>query len=85
MIIQPKNRTILPQNGGKTMEEMILRDFARDNDFPFFIQIGDQHGDFFMHTHKDFCELVVVVQGSALHLVEDEVYPVKQGDVFVIC
>ena len=35
------------------------------------------------HQH-DFCELVVVIQGSALHWLEDGDFPVTAGDVFLL-
>lgn len=66
------------------MEPFRLEDFSQVKDFPFFIQLGFQQGDFFMHRHEDFCEAVIVTDGSALHIVEDESYPVNRGDVFVI-
>ncbi len=36
-----------------------------------------------MHTH-DFDELVFVLGGSAVHIVDDEKYPIIRGDVFVV-
>ena len=36
-----------------------------------------------MHVH-DFDELVVIFGGSALHVIDDEEYPVVRGDVFVV-
>ena len=68
----------------QSMKPFHLDDFTQENDFKFFIQLGNQQGDFLMHRHEDFCEAVIVTDGSALHIVEDESYPVNRGDVFVI-
>jgi len=35
------------------------------------------------HSH-DFCELVVVTKGSAIHRLEGRAYPVSAGDVFLL-
>lgn len=37
-----------------------------------------------MHSHKDFSELVIVTEGSARHIVDNESYVISKGDVFVI-
>ena len=63
---------------------MLLSYFTNDDSFPFFIQYGWHEDTMFMHGHKDFSELVVVMDGSAEHVVEDEHFPVKKGDVFVM-
>ena len=36
-----------------------------------------------MHIH-DFDELVFVLGGSAIHVIDDEEYPIIRGDVFVV-
>ncbi|MBS5932668.1 MAG: helix-turn-helix domain-containing protein [Clostridiales bacterium] len=66
------------------MYEMKLEFFAMDRNFPFFIQYGHHSGDFFMHIHKDFTELVIVMEGTAVHVVGEESYEIKKGDIFVI-
>ncbi len=66
------------------MNDMLLSYFTNDDSFPFFIQYGWHEDTMFMHGHKDFSELVVVMDGSAEHVVEDEHFPVKKGDVFVM-
>jgi len=35
------------------------------------------------HTH-DFCELVIVTHGSAMHCLEGDAFPVTAGDVFLL-
>lgn len=63
---------------------MKLSFFTKDLTFPFFIQYGQHDADMFMHTHADFSELVIILNGTALHMVGNEEYTVKKGDVFVI-
>ncbi len=66
------------------MEDMWLHYFTNDDSFPFFIQYGIHEDTMFMHGHADFSELVVVLDGSADHVVDNERFPVKKGDVFVM-
>ncbi len=66
------------------MENMWLHYFTNDESFPFFIQYGGHEDKMFMHDHVDFSELVIVLDGSADHVVENERYAVKKGDVFVM-
>lgn len=66
------------------MLELPLWIFAETEDFPFFIQYGFHEKECELHGHADFSELVVVLKGSAIHLVENEKYPIAEGDVFVI-
>lgn len=66
------------------MFQMELNFFTQDSGFPFFIQYG-QHDDFMrIHNHKDFSELVCVLEGNGIHHVNQESYFIKKGDVFVI-
>lgn len=66
------------------MFEMKLSYFTTDESFPLFIQYGYHDEGIFSHTHKDFSELVIVMKGSAKHIVDDEKFFIKKGDVFVI-
>lgn len=66
------------------MLELPLYIFTKDEDFPFFIQYGFHEKENELHGHKDFSELVMVMNGSATHTVENEQYHIKKGDVFVI-
>jgi len=63
---------------------MYLDFFTKDKEFPFYIQRGEHDAPLFMHNHVDFSELTAVLDGTALHCVNDEVYFIKRGDVFVI-
>ena len=66
------------------MNDMRLNYFTQDDSFPFFIQYGGHEGNMFIHGHEDFCELVIVLEGTAEHIVEQERFPVRKGDVFVM-
>ncbi|MBQ7930940.1 MAG: helix-turn-helix domain-containing protein [Clostridia bacterium] len=66
------------------MIEMKLEIFAEDATFPFFIRYGGHVEDLYVHRHVDFSELVIVLGGSAEHVVGDERYPIGKGDVFVV-
>lgn len=64
--------------------EAYLKWFTDDVDFPFFIQYGKHDTDLYIHSHKDFNELVIVIDGNAVHMVNNEEYTIKKGDVFVV-
>lgn len=66
------------------MESMFLDYFTKEIDFPFFIQYGYHDKDVSMHVHAGFSELVIVLNGKAVHIVNKESYFIKKGDVFVI-
>jgi AraC-like DNA-binding protein len=66
------------------MVNMYLHGFTQDASYPFFIQYGFHDTDLYMHTHADFSELVIVLNGTAMHKVDNESYFIKKGDVFVI-
>lgn len=66
------------------MYSFTLKNFTGGSTFPFFIQYG--HHDFSndMHTHADFYELTIVLDGTALHIANGESYFIKKGDVFCV-
>ncbi len=63
---------------------MKLSHFTSDESFPFYIQYGRHEKNLSMHTHSDFSELVIVLNGNATHIVDRENFFIKKGDVFVI-
>ncbi len=63
---------------------MKLYYFTQDNAFPFFIQYGSHEDELFIHGHEDFVELVIVLDGSAVHIVNNERFRINKGDVFVM-
>ncbi len=66
------------------VDYMYLKHFIKDDDFPFFIQLGKHDVYMHLHSHADFSELVIVLDGTANHIVNSEKYFIKKGDVFVI-
>ncbi len=66
------------------MDSMYLRFFTSDEKFPLYIQLGSHEKTMFMHTHADYSELVIVLSGTAWHMVDDKTYFIKKGDVFVV-
>ena len=50
---------------------------------PFHIEKATIPSDFHIHSH-DFSELVIAVNGSAIHIVEGSEFTIQAGDVFVI-
>lgn len=62
-----------------------FRLFSDSEDFPIHIQYGyHEKDDCYVHGHEDFSELVIVVEGAAQHIVNQESYPISKGDIFVI-
>ena len=66
------------------MFRMPLEAFTQDESFPFFIQYGEHEESMYLHGHDAYLELVIVLSGSATHIVDNERYPIERGDVFVI-
>ena len=66
------------------MEKMYMRYFTTDSTFPFYIQYGGHSDEMFLHSHADFSEIVLVLEGKAAHVVNNEEYSISKGDVFVI-
>lgn len=66
------------------MDHVHLNWFTKDEHFPFFIQYGGHDEDAPLHAHSDFSELVIVLNGNATHIVNNEESFIKKGHVFVI-
>jgi len=58
--------------------------FTETPDFPVHLQYGFHDEELYLHAHEDFSELVIVLNGSAAHVVGGESYYVSKGDVFVV-
>ncbi len=58
-------------------------EFFTDTSLPLQVYIRDPQPEFPMHSHA-FDELVVILKGTAMHIVDEHRIPVKSGDVFVI-
>ncbi|MFA7256693.1 MAG: helix-turn-helix domain-containing protein [Kiritimatiellales bacterium] len=59
------------------------QDYFDDPSLPLQIHIRDPQPEFPLHTHG-FDELVIILRGTAMHLVDNQPFPVKSGDVFVV-
>lgn len=66
------------------MVEFMYEMFDISENFPIHLQYGFHDEDMYLHSHKDFSELVIVLDGSAEHIVNGESYRISKGDVFVI-
>lgn len=66
------------------MQNLQLNHFASEENFPFHIMLDRHEEGFPMHRHLDFHELVIVTGGTAAHIVDNEMFSIKKGDVFVI-
>jgi Transcriptional regulator containing an amidase domain and an AraC-type DNA-binding HTH domain len=69
---------------GVFMKLISLNYFTTDTNFPFFIQYGTHDQKMVVHSHADFSELVIVLDGNATHIVANEKFQIHKGDVFVI-
>ena len=66
------------------MSDVYLNWFTTDEQFPFFIQYGGHEEEMSLHKHVDFSELVIVLNGHATHIVNNEESFIKKGNVFVL-
>ncbi|MES2657046.1 MAG: helix-turn-helix domain-containing protein [Verrucomicrobiota bacterium] len=55
----------------------------RTPDFPLDVSTWENHPDYPMITH-DFCEIAIVLRGTAIKLVDNQQFPLKAGDVFAL-
>lgn len=62
---------------------LFATDIGLEPGFTFRIQKCPLTHEYFVHSH-DFSELVVILQGSAVHIIEGREYPVTAGQVFLI-
>ena len=65
------------------MIKRFYTDIINSLDFLFKVNILTLNGDFYIHSHE-FCELLFVLGGSAVHVVDGYEYVVMPGDVFTI-
>jgi len=54
-----------------------------DPSLPIFVNYEDPQPAVSLHDHA-FDELVIVLSGTAMHTIDNQTYPVKAGDVFVL-
>jgi len=65
------------------MEKLLFNKFKSKENLLFNIEKCPLLGDFLIHTH-DFSELVIILKGTALHIVNGKEYALKPGDTFLI-
>ena len=54
-----------------------------NEDFPLNLSTLEDHPDYPLHVH-DFSEIVIVLGGSGVNVINEESFPLKAGDVFVL-
>jgi AraC-like DNA-binding protein len=64
-------------------EYLTKKDYFEDTTLPLQVYIRDPHPEFPLHTHG-FDELVIILRGTAVHVVDGQPFPVRSGDVFVV-
>ena len=64
-------------------KEYLKQEYQTFRDYSMYVERVTVNQDFMEHTHE-FDEIVIVVSGSGEHLVEQQVYRLGRGDVFVI-
>jgi len=72
--------TNYPLGLGSRLKKM---DFFEDPTLPLQVYIRDPQPEFPTHSHG-FDELVIILKGTAIHVIDEQKFPVKAGDVFVI-
>ena len=65
------------------IEKLRKRDYFEDPSLPLQVHIRDPQPEFPLHCHG-FDELIIILRGTAMHLVDGQPFPVKSGDVFVV-
>jgi len=66
-----------------TSHLLTREDLFEDPTLPLQVYIRDPQLEFPRHSHG-FDELVIVLKGTAMHVIDGQEFPVKSGDVFVI-
>jgi len=62
---------------------LVKQDFFEDPTLPLQVYIRDPQPEFPLHSHG-FDELVIILKGTARHIIDGQEFTVKAGDVFVI-
>jgi AraC-like DNA-binding protein len=64
-------------------ENLTKRDYFEDPAFPLQVHIRDPQPEFPLHSHG-FDELVIILRGTGIHVVDGQSFPVKSGDAFIV-
>lgn len=81
-----KQRTGRTPNRADTVGRYSLSTFNKTGNYAVvldYYDTVDTHGGI-PHTHEDFDEMVFVLSGSGIHVVDGEAHPIMRGDVFVL-
>jgi AraC family L-rhamnose operon transcriptional activator RhaR/AraC family L-rhamnose operon regulatory protein RhaS len=62
---------------------LIKQNFFKDPTLSLQVYIRDPQPEFPLHSHN-FDELVIILKGTAMHVIDEQNFPVRAGDVFVI-
>lgn len=65
------------------IKKLRKQDYFEDKTLPLQVHIRDPQLEFPCHIHG-FDELVIILRGTATHIVDGQSFPVKSGDVFVV-
>jgi AraC-like DNA-binding protein len=65
------------------IKKLRKQDYFEDKTLPLQVHIRDPQPEFPCHVHG-FDELVIILRGTAVHIVDGQAFPVKSGDVFVV-
>ncbi|MEA2069312.1 MAG: helix-turn-helix domain-containing protein [Verrucomicrobiota bacterium] len=65
------------------IEILTKQDYFEDPTLPLQVHIRDPQPEFPLHTHG-FDELVIILKGTAEHVVDTQPFTVRSGDVFVV-
>ena len=63
---------------------MLFGYFSSEEKLPMCIQYGYHDSYMYVHRHADFCEIVTVLDGTAVHVTGDRRVQLKRGDLFVM-
>ena len=65
------------------IKELTMEEIFMIGDFPISVARRDPQPAYPRHKHV-FTELVIVLRGKAMHVVDNHEFPVRSGDAFVI-
>jgi AraC-like DNA-binding protein len=65
------------------MKQYTLSKQSKAGDFPFSIDILEHDYEVPVHVH-DCTELVIILAGKSVHIVDNQEYQLKAGDVFIV-
>ena len=65
------------------LKKLTKRDYFEDSTLPLQVHIRDPQPAFPLHSHA-FDEMVIILKGTGLHVVDEQELPVKSGDVFIV-